>query len=57
MMRVADRLTRLPGSHFAGHPPVRRAWNGTEAGPSDAVVVVLRSRRAPHRPHESQEGR
>ncbi|WP_260634338.1 SAM-dependent methyltransferase [Streptomyces angustmyceticus] len=47
MTRAAPRLAALLAGHFAGHLPVRlRAWDGSEAGPKDAPVVVLRSRRA-----------
>ncbi|MGY5078596.1 class I SAM-dependent methyltransferase [Streptomyces nigrescens] len=47
MTRAADRLAALLAGHFAGNLPVRlRAWDGSEAGPPDAPVVVLRSRRA-----------
>ncbi|MEU8682761.1 cyclopropane-fatty-acyl-phospholipid synthase family protein [Streptomyces sp. NPDC048611] len=47
MTRVADRLAALLAARFAGGPPVRlRAWDGSEAGPPDAPVVIVRSRRA-----------
>jgi cyclopropane-fatty-acyl-phospholipid synthase len=44
---VAGTLARLVGEVFGGDTPVRiRAWDGSEAGPADAPVVVLRSRTA-----------
>ncbi|MDJ0382070.1 cyclopropane-fatty-acyl-phospholipid synthase family protein [Streptomyces sp. G-G2] len=44
MKPAADRLAALLGPWFAGPLPVRvRAWDGTEAGPEGAPVVVLRS--------------
>ncbi|MBY8886729.1 cyclopropane-fatty-acyl-phospholipid synthase family protein [Streptomyces sp. PTM05] len=44
---AAERLTGLLGTVLGGPPPVRlRAWDGSEAGPAHAPVVVLRSRRA-----------
>ncbi len=44
---VAGRLAGLVGEVFGGRLPVRiRAWDGSEAGPADAPVVVLRSRTA-----------
>ncbi|MFE9255320.1 class I SAM-dependent methyltransferase [Streptomyces sp. NPDC006879] len=44
MRPVADRLIELLGLFFTGPAPVRvRAWDGTEAGPQDAPLVVLRS--------------
>ncbi|MFD3761119.1 class I SAM-dependent methyltransferase [Streptomyces sp. NPDC058622] len=47
MRAVADRLAELLDHFFAGPLPVRlRAWDGTEAGPADAPVIVLRSPRA-----------
>ncbi|MFE7546054.1 class I SAM-dependent methyltransferase [Streptomyces platensis] len=47
MTRVADRLAALLADRFAGSLPVRlRAWDGSEAGPPDAPVVILRSSRA-----------
>lgn len=47
MTHVADQLVQLLEGHFAGSVPVRvRAWDGSEAGPADAPVVVVRSRRA-----------
>ncbi|SED78960.1 Mycolic acid cyclopropane synthetase [Streptomyces sp. 2224.1] len=47
MTRVAPRLAALLAEHFAGDLPVRlRAWDGSEAGPKTAPVVVLRSPRA-----------
>ncbi|MFG2827113.1 class I SAM-dependent methyltransferase [Streptomyces sp. NPDC048434] len=47
MTRVAPRLAALLAAHFGGNLPVRlRAWDGSEAGPKTAPVVVLRSPRA-----------
>lgn len=47
MTRVAPRLAALLAGRFAGNLPVRlRAWDGSEAGPKAAPVVVLRSPRA-----------
>ncbi|MCL6299908.1 SAM-dependent methyltransferase [Streptomyces kronopolitis] len=47
MTPVAHRLAALLAGHFPGGLPVRlRAWDGSEAGPPDAPVVVLRARRA-----------
>jgi cyclopropane fatty-acyl-phospholipid synthase-like methyltransferase/DUF1365 family protein len=48
--RVADRMASLV-REVAGVPlPVRiRAWDGSEAGPSDGPVLVIRSRRAVRR--------
>lgn len=44
---AAPALARLVEPLFGGELPVRlRAWDGSEAGPADAPVVVLRSRRA-----------
>jgi cyclopropane-fatty-acyl-phospholipid synthase len=44
---AAPALAALVEPLFGGALPVRlRAWDGSEAGPSDAPVVVLRSRRA-----------
>lgn len=44
---VAPRLAALAEPFFAGPLPVRfRAWDGSEAGPAGAPVVVVRSRRA-----------
>ncbi|MCY0922296.1 MULTISPECIES: SAM-dependent methyltransferase [unclassified Streptomyces] len=44
MRPVADRLAELLGHFLAGPPPVRlRAWDGSESGPEDAPLVVLRS--------------
>ena len=44
---AAPALARLVEPLFGGELPVRlRAWDGSEAGPLDAPVVVLRSRRA-----------
>jgi cyclopropane-fatty-acyl-phospholipid synthase len=50
MATVADTLVDVLREVFAGEPPVRvRAWDGSESGPSDAPVVVLRSRDAVRR--------
>ncbi|MEW1862090.1 cyclopropane-fatty-acyl-phospholipid synthase family protein [Streptomyces sp. NPDC088194] len=47
MSTVADRLGRLLDGYFGDRPPVRlRAWDGSETGPADAPVIVVRSRRA-----------
>jgi cyclopropane-fatty-acyl-phospholipid synthase len=47
LIPVAERLTLLLRDFFGGELPIRlRAWDGSEAGPHDAPVVVLRSRRA-----------
>ncbi|SHJ21656.1 cyclopropane-fatty-acyl-phospholipid synthase [Nocardiopsis flavescens] len=44
---VAHFLAPVVAGFFNGHPPVRlRAWDGSEAGPADAPVVVLRHRDA-----------
>ncbi|MFF4904811.1 class I SAM-dependent methyltransferase [Streptomyces sp. NPDC001260] len=44
---AAHRLAALVGDVLGGPLPVRlRAWDGSETGPADAPVVVLRSRRA-----------
>src|ERR1700754_3358988 len=45
-MTVADRLAALVREVVGIELPVRiRAWDGTEAGPADGPVVVIRSRR------------
>lgn len=47
MIPAADRLAELLTDFLGGPPPVRlRAWDGSEAGPPDAPLVVLRSPRA-----------
>ncbi len=47
MIPVADQLSALARDVLGGELPVRlRAWDGSEAGPQDAPLVVLRSRRA-----------
>ncbi|MBZ4017775.1 SAM-dependent methyltransferase [Streptomyces purpurogeneiscleroticus] len=47
MTPVAQRLAPLLESFLGGPVPVRiRAWDGSEAGPADAPLVRLRSRRA-----------
>ncbi|MGY1438615.1 hypothetical protein [Streptomyces reniochalinae] len=48
---VAGRLAALAQRLLGGPLPVRlRAWDGSEAGPAQAPLVVLRSRRgAGHR--------
>ncbi|MFJ4716468.1 class I SAM-dependent methyltransferase [Streptomyces sp. NPDC088785] len=44
---AAQRLAALATTALGGPPPVRlRTWDGAEAGPDDAPVVVVRSRRA-----------
>ncbi|MFI5864972.1 class I SAM-dependent methyltransferase [Streptomyces sp. NPDC051546] len=44
MRPAADRLADLLGHFLTGPLPVRlRAWDGSEAGPADAPLVVLRS--------------
>ncbi|MDF3301325.1 SAM-dependent methyltransferase [Streptomyces tropicalis] len=44
---AAHRLATLARDALGGPLPVRlRAWDGSEAGPADGPVVVLRSRRA-----------
>ncbi|MFF7262474.1 class I SAM-dependent methyltransferase [Streptomyces sp. NPDC008159] len=44
---AAHLLTALAGDALGGPLPVRlRAWDGSETGPADAPVVVVRSRRA-----------
>ncbi|MDE3720426.1 cyclopropane-fatty-acyl-phospholipid synthase [Nocardiopsis sp. N85] len=44
---VAHFLAPVIAGFFNGHPPVRlRAWDGSEAGPRDAPVVILRHRDA-----------
>ena len=46
-MTAAASLAALVEPLFGGELPVRlRAWDGSEHGPADAPVVVLRSRRA-----------
>ncbi|MFD6417716.1 class I SAM-dependent methyltransferase [Streptomyces sp. NPDC060194] len=43
-MTAADRLTQLLGHFLPGPLPVRvRAWDGSEAGPADAPLVVVRT--------------
>ncbi|MDT4919315.1 MAG: cyclopropane-fatty-acyl-phospholipid synthase [Pseudonocardiales bacterium] len=47
MPTVADRIAQLVRDTAGSDLPVRlRAWDGSEAGPADGPVVVLRSRRA-----------
>ncbi|MFJ5547705.1 class I SAM-dependent methyltransferase [Streptomyces sp. NPDC093225] len=47
MTGAASRLTDAIGVLFGAPPPVRiRAWDGSEAGPADAPVLVVRQRRA-----------
>ncbi|MEV6550171.1 cyclopropane-fatty-acyl-phospholipid synthase family protein [Streptomyces sp. NPDC051597] len=47
MADTATRLTALAGELLGEELPVRvRAWDGSEAGPPDAPVLVLRHRRA-----------
>jgi cyclopropane-fatty-acyl-phospholipid synthase len=44
---VAAQLAAVAAPAFAGRLPVRvRAWDGSEAGPADAPVLVLRDRAA-----------
>ncbi|MFJ8011193.1 class I SAM-dependent methyltransferase [Streptomyces sp. NPDC096339] len=44
MRPAADRLAELLGHFLPGPLPVRlRAWDGSQAGPADAPLVVLRS--------------
>src|ERR1700677_512172 len=44
---VADRLVVLLRSTTGVEPPVRiRAWDGSETGPAEGPVLVIRSRRA-----------
>jgi cyclopropane-fatty-acyl-phospholipid synthase len=44
---VADRLADLLRTTAGVDPPVRiRAWDGSEAGPDDGPVLVVRTRRA-----------
>jgi cyclopropane-fatty-acyl-phospholipid synthase len=44
---VADRLVDLVRSTIGVDPPLRiRAWDGSETGPADGPVLVVRSRRA-----------
>ncbi|MEU2117006.1 cyclopropane-fatty-acyl-phospholipid synthase family protein [Streptomyces sp. NPDC016459] len=44
MRPAAERLTHLLALFLTGPLPVRlRAWDGSEAGPADAPLVVLRS--------------
>ena len=46
-MKPADRLADLVRDVAGIEPPVRiRAWDGSEAGPADGPVLVIRSRRA-----------
>ncbi|KOX18183.1 MULTISPECIES: SAM-dependent methyltransferase [unclassified Streptomyces] len=47
MADAAPRLTTLAQELLGGPLPVRlRAWDGSEAGPADAPVLILRDRRA-----------
>ncbi|MFJ8673856.1 class I SAM-dependent methyltransferase [Streptomyces sp. NPDC093589] len=47
MTAVADRITPAVRTLLGGRLPVRlRAWDGSEAGPPDGPVVILRHRRA-----------
>src|ERR1700748_2642500 len=46
-MTVADRLAAPVGDVAGIGLPVRiRAWDGSEAGPADGPVLVIRNRRA-----------
>ncbi|MER6999297.1 cyclopropane-fatty-acyl-phospholipid synthase family protein [Streptomyces sp. NPDC000410] len=47
MADAASRLTTLAEELLGAPPPVRvRAWDGSESGPPDAPVLVIRHRRA-----------
>lgn len=47
MQNAAQRLKNVAEQLFGVELPVRlRAWDGTEAGPPDAPVLIVRSRRA-----------
>ncbi|MDX6761324.1 SAM-dependent methyltransferase, partial [Streptomyces sp. F8] len=47
MTDAAPRLAALAETLLGGPLPVRiRAWDGTEAGPPDGPVLVVRGRRA-----------
>ncbi|MGW2561386.1 class I SAM-dependent methyltransferase [Streptomyces sp. NPDC001514] len=47
MADAASRLTTLAETLLGAPPPVRiRAWDGSEAGPPDGPVLVVRHRRA-----------
>ncbi|MEU5219127.1 cyclopropane-fatty-acyl-phospholipid synthase family protein [Streptomyces sp. NPDC020807] len=47
MADAASRLTTLAGELLGGPLPVRlRAWDGSEAGPPGAPVLIVRDRRA-----------
>ncbi|MFC5805507.1 SAM-dependent methyltransferase [Streptomyces formicae] len=47
MADAASRLTTLAENLLGAPPPLRiRAWDGSEAGPPDAPVLVVRHRRA-----------
>lgn len=47
MADAASRLTTLVEELLGAPPPVRiRAWDGSESGPADAPVLVIRHRRA-----------
>ncbi|HEY3478333.1 MAG TPA: SAM-dependent methyltransferase, partial [Streptomyces sp.] len=47
MTTSADRLGQLLATALGGPLPLRlRAWDGSEYGPADAPVVVVRSRSA-----------
>ncbi|MFE5511008.1 class I SAM-dependent methyltransferase [Streptomyces sp. NPDC056529] len=47
MADAAPRLTTLAEELLGGPLPVRlRAWDGSESGPADAPVLILRDRRA-----------
>ncbi len=42
-MKVADRLAALVRDVTGTEPPIRiRAWDGSEAGPADAPVLIIR---------------
>ncbi|MFE3328229.1 class I SAM-dependent methyltransferase [Streptomyces sp. NPDC059176] len=47
MADAASRLTTLAEELLGAPPPIRiRAWDGSESGPADAPVLVVRHRRA-----------
>ncbi|MGA5699406.1 class I SAM-dependent methyltransferase [Peterkaempfera bronchialis] len=50
MPEAAERLAAVVTHLWGSAPPLRlRTWDGSEAGPADAPVLVIRSRRALHR--------
>src|SRR5215470_2690963 len=47
MTTVADRLAALVADAAGIELPIRiRAWDGSEAGPADGPILVIRNRRA-----------